>query len=273
MNHLLPIPQRAIITGASSGFGVRFATTLAPKCNEMILIARREEALQEVERELQEINPSLKVIIIPCDLSDANQRTELLAKLSDLTSLSTLLINNAGLGDYGAFENSSWEKINQMIQVNITALTHLSYGMIPKLKQTGGGIINISSLAADLFIPDFAVYAASKAYVTSFSEALRVELNAANLSVTAVCPGPVATGFGKVARREGFTGNMTPGRDYFDTPVDVVINDAIKGFQKRKALVYPNLKIRIISLFLKWLPKCILRRIMSTRPRQVKPTH
>lgn len=132
--------------------------------------------------------------------------------LLELPAAKTLLINNAGAGDYGEFSEGSWDRIRTLLRLNVESLTRLCHAMIPGLKRNGGDIINISSLAALLPIPDFAVYAATKAYVSSLSEALRLELKEHGIRVLAVCPGPVSTGFGKAARRPGFTGQHDAGQ-------------------------------------------------------------
>lgn len=264
--------DRIIITGASSGFGKSFAEVLAPCTKELILIARSKETLQKMATELTIQHKTLQARAIACDLTDSTARSELISTLLHLEGGNTLLINNAGVGDYGEFSDGEWFRTHQMLRLNIEALTHLSHALIPSMKSHGGDIINISSLAALLPIPDFAVYAASKAYVSSFSEALRLELKEHNIRVLAVCPGPVSTGFGKAARREGFTGNMMPARNAFDTSVATVINDAIKALKRRKATIYPGLKIRIVSRFLRIIPLCLLRWFMGKRPRRVKST-
>src|SRR4029079_10631281 len=107
-------------------------------------------------------------------------------------------------GDYGAFIDGAWHKIELMMQVNMTALTHLTHLFLPDLKTSApSGILNVSSLAGELPMPDFAVYAATKAYVSRFTEALRLEMRKDRISISALCPGPVKTAFGSVAERAG----------------------------------------------------------------------
>src|SRR6185295_7557808 len=111
------------------------------------------------------------------------------------------LINNAGLGDHGLFESSDWSRIELMLNVNVVALTRLTRALLPELIQARGAVLNVSSVASLLPLPKLGVYAATKAYVTSFSEALRAELRGTGVSVTALCPGPVDTEFFGVAER------------------------------------------------------------------------
>src|SRR5207237_10633961 len=135
------------------------------------------------------------------DLADESQIDALVVSLRLASIDIDLLINNAGLGDYGPFSTSDPERDDRMIQVNIAALTLLARKLLPTMIATKRGpILNVSSTAGFLPIPGMAVYAASKAYVNSLSEALRAELREAGINVIALCPGPVHTEFGEVAK-------------------------------------------------------------------------
>lgn len=264
--------QRAIITGASAGFGVCFARELAPHVQELVLIARRKERMDMLAMELRQIHPSLSIEVMSCDLSQASDRDKLITSLLALAPRKTLLINNAGLGDYGAFVDGAWERIHQLLEVNMTALTQLCHALLPALMEHGGGILNLSSLAASLPIPDFAIYAASKAYVSSFSEALRLELREFGVPVLALCPGPAHTEFGAQARRPGFSGNMMPGRNFFDTEALTVVRSALAALNEGKARCFPNPIVRVLASFLALCPLPLLRFVMGRRPRKVLPT-
>jgi uncharacterized protein len=184
----------ALITGASAGIGREFARQLAGRAKSLILIARREQRLNELREELCRQYPNVAVSVRKTDLADLAHLNELLAWLDHERIAVDLLINNAGLGDSGAFSTSDPVRIEQMTLVNIVALTALTRQLLPQMiAKRHGGILNVSSSAGFLPIPDFAVYAATKAYVTSFSEALRAELRGTGVSVCALCPGPVHT--------------------------------------------------------------------------------
>lgn len=262
--------QQVIITGASSGFGMAYARFLGGECEQMTLIARRQEILLDLKEELCGAFDGLKVECIACDLAQQTERDSLIKRLLAGMKGTTLLINNAGLGDYGAFAEGPESALHQMIEVNIAAPTYLCHALLPKMQLIGGAVINVASLAADLFIPDFAVYAASKAYLAALSEALAIEMREAGIPVLAVCPGPVHTGFGSVARREGFTGNMTPGKDFFDTDISTVIEGSVRALRHRKSRYYPSIKIRLLALLIRNMPLCLMRFIMSYRPRKVR---
>ncbi len=261
--------DRIIITGASSGFGHAFAQRLAARTKELYLIARSKDALTELANTLEKEHEHLRAHAMPCDLTDDTALNELLTALESLPPARTLLINNAGCGDYGEFAAGERHVVRRLLRLNMESLTMLCHALIPAMKRHGGDIINISSLAAMLPIPDFAVYAASKSYVSSLSEALRLELKEDGIRVVAVCPGPVTTGFGKAARRPGFTGNMMPGRQMFDTTIPTVVESALKALSKGKARVFPGLKIRLSALFINAMPLPILRLVMGKRPRKV----
>lgn len=261
--------QHAIITGASSGFGMAFARRLAGDCAHLVLVARRVAVLEDLRRELLASHPGLEVSVHVCDLAERGQRAALAESLQKLSAGSLLLVNNAGLGDYGEYAESAPERNHQMLQVNVVAVAELARALVPRMVAQGGGMINIASLAADLFIPDFAVYAASKAFVASFSEALRLELRSAGVPVVAVCPGPVHTGFGNVARRKGRTNGYSPFKKWFYTPVPTVVEGALRALQRHCPRYYPSLRIRAAAFIVRNVPLPVLRWIMGRRPRRV----
>lgn len=258
----------ALITGASAGLGEEFARQLAPRCRNMVLVARRGDRLAALSAELSSLH-DVKLRCFEADLSDTAQRKQLHAALAEKSLFPDLLINNAGLGDYGTFIDAQWEKLESMMRVNMEALTHLSHLFLPAMQERKhGAIVNISSLASILPIPDFSVYAATKAFVSSFSEALRIELREHGISVLAVCPGPVHTEFGKVAARgegEAFDGM----REWFYVDKERVVAESIRAMDNDQARVYPGWQIAIAAAGISLLPLAILRLIMATRPRRI----
>ncbi len=260
--------QQLIITGASSGFGMAFARRLAGECRRMVLIARRRDALEALAAELVAAYSGLEVLVKPCDLADEAAREALGRELAALPATRTLLINNAGLGDHGDFLTSEAARNRSMVAVNVAAVTELSHAMLPMLTTQGGAIINIASLAGDIPIADFAVYAASKAYVSSFSEALRLELAEFGVPVLAVCPGPVHTGFGAVSRRAGDGADSVPFKKWFYTPIPTVVESSLRALARGEARCYPSTRIRVAAWFIRNLPLPLMRAIMSMRPRR-----
>src|SRR5213082_1104916 len=231
-----------LITGASAGIGREFARQLAGRAKSLILIARREQKLNELRDELNQQYPNVAISVRKTDLADLAHLNELLAWLDHERIDVDLLINNAGLGDSGAFSTSDPIRNEQMTLVNIVALTTLTRHLLPRMiARRCGGILNVSSSAGFLPIPDFAVYAATKAYVTSFSEALRAELRGTGVSVCALCPGPVHTEFGEVAKRPGVQPPVGPELVY--VPVEQVVRVALRAVARDRARVVPGFAI------------------------------
>lgn len=258
----------ALVTGASSGLGEEFALQLAPHVRQLVLVARREAQLQELAASLQARLPQLVVMVVAADLTIAGERERLVAILAQHGVVPDLLVNNAGMGDYGEFATAEWSRLAAMLRLNVEALTHLTHALVPGMICGGGGaIINVSSLASLLPLPDFAVYAASKSYVTSFSEALRLELREHGIPVLAVCPGPVHTEFGQVAKR-GAHGRNMPGREWFHVPKAQVVAEALSALASNRARVYPSLKTAAAAVVLSVLPLVLLRLALGLRPRR-----
>src|SRR5690606_6507189 len=154
------------------------------------------DRLEALRAEFAEKFPQLSVFIYAADLANEGARASFVKWLHDHDIRIDFLVNNAGLGDHGDFETSDWERVRAMLDVNVSALTHLTHLLLPMLRSAGrAAILNVSSVAGFFPLPDMAVYSATKAYVTSFSEGLRMELRGSGISVTTVCPGPVPTEF------------------------------------------------------------------------------
>ena len=258
----------ALITGASSGLGAEFARQLGGRCETLVLAARRFDRLEELAARLTSRHPGLRVIPVAADLGKAEGRERVMAACNDAGLVPDLLVNNAGLGDYGEFADSDPQRVLEMLRINIEALTLMTHDVLPGMIAAGkGDIIQVSSLASLLAIPDFAVYAATKAYVTSFSEALRIELRDHGVHVTALCPGPVHTEFGEVARR-GEGKKESSFREWSYVDAEIVVAEALTGVARNQPRVYPGLKIAAAAVLLGLLPVALVRLAMSTRPRR-----
>jgi short-subunit dehydrogenase len=248
----------ALITGASAGIGREFARRLAGRARLLILVARREQELGELRDELRRRYPNLTVHIRKTDLADLVQLKELMARLDDERIDVDLLINNAGLGDYGPFATSDPIRDEQIMLVNMVALTSLTRHLLPPMiARKRGGILNVSSSAGFLPIPGLAIYAATKAYVTSLSEALRAELRGTGVSVCALCPGPVHTEFQEVAKRPD--GERQNGPEFVHVSVEQVVRDALTGLEADRPLVIPGLPMKVVMFLARITPMPILR--------------
>lgn len=248
----------ALITGASAGLGEEFARQLAPRAGVLVLVARRLQRLEQIRGELMVQNPNLNVHVRAADLSKQDEVSSLADWLEGEGFAIDLLINNAGVGDRGAFANSEPARVSDMLSVNITALTLLTRRLLPRMiAAKGGAILNVSSCASFLPMRGFAVYAATKAYVTSFSEALRMELRNSGVSVSALCPGPVHTEFDSVALRPDEPSRSAPEFTYA-SPTEVV-RAALAGVKDEKPLVIPGLPMKLAMGLLRLTPMPILR--------------
>ncbi len=254
----------AVITGASSGLGIEFAKQLAAKARSICLIARRLPELEETRRTVLSINPALSVTLCAADVSTQEGRASVLACIAGLTDKPNLLINNAGIGDYGHFESADPTRLAQQVDVNITAVLLLTHAALPLMTRPAG-VLNVSSLAGTIAMPGLAVYAASKAFVTSFSEALRLELAAQGVAVCAVCPGPTPTNFGKNSRRASGEDTNRSGQGVLRQPPENVVRDGLAALLAGRAVVYPGLPVALAAWIFRILPRPIVRWAMARR--------
>ena len=257
----------ALITGASAGIGREFARQLAGRARSMILVARRDERLIELADQLKREHPELLVHVRKVDLADLGQSQAFLEQLDREQLEVDLLINNAGLGDSGPFAESDPDRNKEMTVVNVTTLTLVTRHLVPRMiALRRGAILNVSSSAGFLPIPGDAVYAATKAYVTSLSEALRTELWRTGVSVCAVCPGPVRTEFQEVARRPGAQSVM--GSKILFVPVEEVVREALAALEADRPLVIPGLAMKLAMFLSRLMPMPVVRLVLRLSPKR-----
>ena len=258
-----------LVTGASAGIGAEFARQLAPFCETLVLTARRRERLVSLAEDLAEQHPDLTIHVHGADLAKDGDVDDLLKVLAKQKLIPDLVVNNAGLGDYGEFLSAEWPRIEAMLSVNVRALTRLTHALLPARAETGGGaVLNVSSIAGDFPLPDFAVYAATKAYVTSFSEALRIEARPLGIRVMALCPGPVKTEFGDVARRDPATVVPGQGDRLLQVSKEAVVAEALAALAVGKARHYPGWKVAVSAALIGLLPIALLRFFLGCRPHR-----
>jgi short-subunit dehydrogenase len=246
----------AVITGASAGIGREIARQLAVRAKLIVLVARRRHRLEELRSELIAENARLQVAIREVDLSNLEQTMQLATSLANEPI--DFLVNNAGLGDHGSFATADPVRVNEQVQVNTLALTALSRALLPRMiAQKRGAILNVSSSAGFLPLPGIAVYAATKAYVTSFSEAIRAETRGHGITVTALCPGPVHTEFDAIAERQ--TRSRKPRTSLAHVSVDKVVRAALAGIESNKALVIPGVAMKLLMTIVRALPLRVFR--------------
>lgn len=188
-----------LITGASGGIGLEFARVFAKNGYNLILVARSNDKLESLKKEL-ETRYSIKAVAYSADLTSCVEIEQLHKYVIESNLQVDILVNNAGFGDLCAFLDSKWDRQQALIDLNITALVKLTYLFGNDMRKRGTGrIINLSSVAAFSAGPYMSLYYASKSFVLSFSEALAAELDGTGILVTALCPGPTSTGFEKNA--------------------------------------------------------------------------
>lgn len=195
--------KTALITGASSGIGLELARVHARQGDNLVLVARSKKKLDELKTDI-ESKFDVSVYTIDKDLSVKDAAQDVFNELQKARIEIDYLINNAGFGHLGAFAGNPREKEEQMIQLNIAALTQFTKLFLPGMLARGSGkIMNVASVASFMPGPYMAVYYATKAYVLSFSEALNEEVRKMGVTVTALCPGPTASGFQETAAMDG----------------------------------------------------------------------
>lgn len=244
--------KTALITGASSGIGASFAHALAVQGSDLILVARSEDKLQSLARELRTAHQR-RVEVIAADLSAPSPGARVASGVAKLGMNVDLLINNAGFGAAGAFHKVTPQRHQEMIALNMSAVVDLTHAFLPGMVQRGaGGIINLASAAAFQPIPFMSVYAASKAFVLALSEGLNVEYRNKGIRVVAVCPGPVntpffeATGSAELRARIPVAMMMT---------ADAVVRDALKALKSGRAVVVPGSLNKLMTTFPRFVPR------------------
>jgi len=252
---------KALVTGASSGIGRAFARRLAEDGWDLIVVARRREALEDLAQELAR-RGGASVEVLPADLTIAEDLARVETAVGQESRLE-LLVNNAGFGVECCFFQSGIERQASMIDLNVSALTRLSHAAVAAMVARGrGAVINVSSGAGFGPTPYFAVYGATKAFVTSFTEALHEELQGTGVRVQALCPGFTRTEFQQVA---GTDAGRFPSF-VWQTPEEVVAA-SLDGLRKGTLLCIPGLKNQALMAFRGPISRGVTRRLFGLAGR------
>jgi short-subunit dehydrogenase len=248
----------ALITGASNGIGLELAKIHASKGDNLVLVARNISKLNQIKTEL-ESQYKISVHIIGKDLSLPNAPQEVYDELKHKNIVIDYLINNAGFGDYGFFYETKWEKELQMINLNITALTHFTKLFLQDMiKHKSGKIMNVASTAAFQSGPTMAIYYASKAYVLSFSEAIDNEVSDKGVTVTTLCPGPTETGFLEAAALQDsklFKGKKIAG-------AKEVAEYGHKAMMQGKTVAIQGFMNRVMANAVRFIPRALAVKVV-----------
>jgi uncharacterized protein len=257
----MAVISAALITGASTGIGRAFAQALALGRQNLILVARSGEKLQALAADLT-AEYGIQVLVIVQDLALSGAAAQIFAQVQAAGWQVDLLVNNAGLGDYGNFAERDLGKHHAMVQLNVTALVELTQWFLAPMRQRGqGNIINISSITAFQPIPYLALYAATKAFIVHFSQALWAENRNRGVHVLVVCPGPVSTDFFAAADMERNPKLMTS--QTYEDPT-IVVAEALTALAARQSLVITGgVKNKAIALAARWVPREPLLRQLT----------
>lgn len=260
----------ALVTGAAGGLGLELARKMAPDCTSMVLIDVDSVLLHEAGEELRSrygIHVSCKCV----DLTDPEAVAGLLAHLDGEKIEIDVLVNNAGVGTFGDFSDTPWEKTGKLLQLNIISLTRLTRHFIPGMtRRNHGYILNVASMAAFQPGPQMAAYYASKAYILSFSRAVAFELRHSGVSVTALCPGPTRTGF---QHQVGSEQSLLAQMNRLSSP-EAIAAFGYRSMLKRKTVAIPGLLNLFIVLIEKFLPgKLLVQIVYRLQQLNRKPDH
>ncbi len=247
--------ETVLITGASSGIGLELAKCFASDGSRLILVARNQNALNQLADELRQKN-KIEVIVLPADLALPETPKRIFTELAAQKIFVDVLVNNAGFGLHGTFTELPLHRQLEIIQVNVTALVELTGWFLPQMIQRRrGGILNVGSVAGFIPGPNMAIYYAAKAFVQSFSEALAEESGESGVTVTALDPGPTESNFGIVARggkaRRIQSSKMTAA---------AVADYGRRAFRQRKAIAIPGFRNRLLIFLTRFAPRWAIRK-------------
>jgi short-subunit dehydrogenase/uncharacterized protein YndB with AHSA1/START domain len=248
----------AIVTGASSGLGRGLAARLADRGMSLVLTGRNAARLDEAAHQIRRAAPRVKVETVAADLSTRAGVSALLDHVGERPI--EVLVNNAGFGSYGPFAEADADREAEEVAVDVSAVVTLARAFLPgMLARRSGGILNVASTIAFQPAPYQAVYAASKAFVLSFSQALWAEARAAGVAVTALCPGPTRTGF--VDALGADVGHTVIYRRLADP--EPVIEAGLRGLDKGRAVVIPGVRNKVIAASGRFMPREWLNRVSA----------
>ena len=249
-----PSPEStALVTGASSGIGADIARELADRGHGVTLVARREDRLTALAEEIQS-KRHVRAEVVGCDLSDHSARERLVAEIGERGLEVSVLVNNAGFGTAGSFQDLDLDGELRMVRTNVEAVVHLCGVFVPPMIERGeGAVMNVASTAAFQPLARQSTYSASKAFVLSFTEVLSSDLKGTGVTATALCPGPVKTEF--TDQHPGFDVS-TP--DFVWMSAEDCAKAAVKGLERGKRVVVPGVGNRIGTLAGQHAPRSVL---------------
>ena len=259
-----PAPDRtAVVTGASSGIGAEIARELVRRGHGVTLVARRADKLAELAEELR--GTGVRAEVLAADLSDRAVRAGLLSRITELGLVPDILVNNAGLSTLGPVAASDPEAEMNMIEVDVVAVADLCSRFLPGMVSRGtGGVLNVASTAAFQPLPGQAGYGGCKAFVLSYTRSLGGELRGTGVSATALCPGPVDTGFGETAGFNKADAEAALPALLWETAEAVAVC-GLTALDKGKPVAIPGPANRAAAMFAHLTPKSLLVPLLASR--------
>ncbi len=263
MTDLTNLPQGlAVVTGASSGIGEQFARRLAEEGRPLLLVARRQERLDRLAERLR-AEHGVEASVLAADLTEAGAVDAVITAAAATGHRLGLVVNNAGFGEEGPFHAAGRQRQLDMVRLNVEAVVALTHAALAVLVPQGSGaVLNVASVVAFLPAPTSAVYAASKAFVLSFTEAVHEEVRALGVTVTAICPGATHTEFFENA---GSDMDSLPGFMFADP--DVVAGDGLEAVARCEAVRVSGAVNKVSVGIMSALPRAALRRIAGLATR------
>ena len=250
--------ETVLVTGASSGIGRELAKAFAADGSRLVLVARKRQALQQLADELRQAHKSQSEVLT-ADLAQPSTPARIFEHLQTNGTRVDVLINNAGFGAHGEFVKLPLERQLEMIQVNVTSLTHLTRLMLPSmLERRRGGVLNVASTAGFQPGPGMAVYYATKAFVLSLSEAIAEEVRGSGVTVSALCPGPTATNFNAAAGARFSRGFMRSAMS-----AEAVARMGHRAFRNGSSVAITGFRNKLLAFSTRLAPRAVVRRIVK----------
>lgn len=258
--------RSCLVTGASSGLGEEFARQLAARGAHLLLTARSRDKLEVLAAELSRVH-AVTVEVIALDLAAPGGAARLLEEVGRRGRPVEVLVSNAGFGHSAALLAGSGERMAEMVRLNCEAVVVLTRGLLPEMVRRGaGGVLHVASLASFQPVPYMAVYGATKAFVLSFSEAVAEEVRGTGVRVTALCPGPVATGFQKVAGAD-----IAPSQRAATMSAEQTVRRGLADLGRGRTVSVPGLVNRVQLLASRAVPRPLLVRTVARMMRDKRP--